>query len=57
MSSEIEADQSKMASSVEKVHGKKPDDNGDGRRQTTLACHDTSQHTAKCRGGKLRRIY
>ena len=36
-------------------YGKKPDDDWDGRRQKTLACHDSSRHTTMCRGGKVRR--
>ena len=45
-----------MARRGERGYGQKPDDNSDGRRPKTLACHDPSRHTTKCRGGKVRRI-
>ena len=45
-----------MARPDERGYGKKPDDNQDGRRQETLACHNSSRHT-KGRGGKVRKKF
>ena len=44
-----------MARPGERGYGQKPDDDWDGRRQKTLACHHSSRHTTKCRGGKVRK--
>ena len=40
-----------MARPVERRHGQKPDDDRDASGPKTLACHDPSRHTTKCRGG------
>ena len=36
-----------MARPGERGQDKKSDDNLDGKRQNTLTCHDSSQHTTK----------
>ena len=40
-----------MARPGERGYGQKPDDDREYKRQKTLACHDPSRHTTKCRGG------